>query len=131
MDDGGKGDKNLLGGKGTNVDGMPAIGLPVPPGFTITIEMRTRYYQDGSVLPKSPNADVANGIVRIEGVTGKITVTRPIRCSSPSARARAFSCQQMDTVLNLGLNDETALGLTPRQVTSVFSPRSGPRRSGS
>ena len=93
VDDGGKGDKNFLGGKGTNVDGMPAIGLPVPPGFTITIEMRTRYYQDGSVLPESPNADVANGIVRIEGVTGKITATRPIRCSSPSARARAFSCQ--------------------------------------
>ena len=71
VDDGGKGDKNFLGGKGTNVDSMPAIGLPVPPGFTITIAMRTRYYQDGSVLPESPNADVANGIVRIEDVTGK------------------------------------------------------------
>ena len=71
VDDGGKGDKNLVGGKGTNLDGMRAIGLTVPPGFTITIEMRTRYYQDGSDLPESPSADVANGIARIEGVTGK------------------------------------------------------------
>ena len=71
VNDGGNGDKNLLGGKGANLDGMAAIGLPVPPGFTITTDMCTRYYQDGGVFPDSLRAEVANGIAHIEGVTGK------------------------------------------------------------
>src|SRR3546814_20511410 len=50
---------------------MAAIGLPVPPGFTITTEMCTRYYTDGGVYPESLKAEVANGIAHIEGVTGK------------------------------------------------------------
>src|SRR5687767_15496876 len=71
VSDGGNGDKNLLGGKGANLDGMASIGLPVPPGFTITTEMCTRYYEDGQVFPESLKAEVANGIAHIEGVTGK------------------------------------------------------------
>ena len=59
VNDGGNGDKNLLGGKGANLDGMAAIGLPVPPGFTITTDMCTRYYQDGGVYPDSLRAEVA------------------------------------------------------------------------
>jgi len=51
VNDGGMGDKNLLGGKGANLDGMASIGLPVPPGFTITTEMCTRYYVDGEISP--------------------------------------------------------------------------------
>src|SRR3546814_2454447 len=53
VSDGGNGDKNLLGGKGANLDGMASIGLPVPPGFTITTEMCTRYYEEGETYPES------------------------------------------------------------------------------
>ncbi|APL93998.1 pyruvate, phosphate dikinase [Sphingobium indicum] len=112
VDDGGKGDKNLLGGKGANLDGMAAIGLPVPPGFTITTEMCTRYYTDGGVYPESLKAEVANGIAHIEGVTGKKFGDKadPLLVSVRSG-ARISMPGMMDTVLNLGLNDETVIGL--------------------
>ncbi|HEX7854684.1 MAG TPA: pyruvate, phosphate dikinase [Sphingobium sp.] len=112
VDDGGKGDKNLLGGKGANLDGMAAIGLPVPPGFTITTELCTRYYADGEVYPESLNAEVANGIAHIEGVTGKVfgDASDPLLVSVRSG-ARVSMPGMMDTVLNLGLNDETVQGL--------------------
>ena len=112
VDDGGKGDKNLLGGKGANLDGMAAIGLPVPPGFTITTEMCTRYYQDGGVYPDGLMAEVANGIAHIEGVTGKKfgDAADPLLVSVRSG-ARISMPGMMDTVLNLGLNDETVVGL--------------------
>ncbi|MCW2350433.1 pyruvate, phosphate dikinase [Sphingobium sp. B12D2B] len=112
VDDGGKGDKNLLGGKGANLDGMAAIGLPVPPGFTITTEMCTRYYEDGETYPESLNAEVAGGIAHIEGVTGKRFGDKadPLLVSVRSG-ARVSMPGMMDTVLNLGLNDETVEGL--------------------
>ena len=65
-----RGNKNLLGGKGANLDGMAAIGLPVPPGFTITTEMCTLYYAEGQTFPASVRAEVAGGISHIEAVTG-------------------------------------------------------------
>jgi pyruvate, orthophosphate dikinase len=110
--DGGKGDKNLLGGKGANLDGMAAIGLPVPPGFTITTEMCTRYYADGEIYPESLKAEVANGIAHIEAVTGKRFgyAADPLLVSVRSG-ARVSMPGMMDTVLNLGLNDETVRGL--------------------
>ncbi|RJF85415.1 pyruvate, phosphate dikinase [Sphingomonas cavernae] len=112
VSDGGKGDKNLLGGKGANLDGMASIGLPVPPGFTITTEMCTRYYDDGEVFPDSVRAEVANGIAHIEGVTGKKfgDASDPLLVSVRSG-ARVSMPGMMDTVLNLGLNDETVKGL--------------------
>ncbi|MCW2361849.1 MULTISPECIES: pyruvate, phosphate dikinase [Sphingobium] len=112
VDDGGKGDKNLLGGKGANLDGMAAIGLPVPPGFTITTAMCTRYYEDGETYPESLNAEVAGGIAHIEGVTGKRFGDKadPLLVSVRSG-ARVSMPGMMDTVLNLGLNDETVEGL--------------------
>ena len=54
VSDGGKGDRNLLGGKGANLAEMASIGLPVPPGFTITTEMCTRYYDEGERFPAEP-----------------------------------------------------------------------------
>tara|TARA_R110000782_G_scaffold78276_6_gene155275 strand:- start:28784 stop:31450 length:2667 start_codon:yes stop_codon:yes gene_type:complete len=110
--DNGKGDKNLLGGKGANLDGMASIGLPVPPGFTITTEMCTRYYDDGEVFPESLRAEVADGIAHIETVTGKRfgDASDPLLVSVRSG-ARVSMPGMMDTVLNLGLNDETVLGL--------------------
>ncbi|MBU0657577.1 MAG: pyruvate, phosphate dikinase, partial [Alphaproteobacteria bacterium] len=112
VDDGGQGDRNLLGGKGANLDGMAAIGLPVPPGFTITTAMCTRYYEDGGVYPDSVKAEVATGLAHIEGITGKTfgNAADPLLVSVRSG-ARASMPGMMDTVLNLGLNDETVVGL--------------------
>lgn len=116
VDDGGKngvtGDKTLLGGKGANLDGMAAIGLPVPPGFTITTEMCTRYYVDGETYPDSLRAEVANGIAHIEGVTGNGfgSTDNPLLVSVRSG-ARVSMPGMMDTVLNLGLNDDTVEAL--------------------
>jgi len=112
VSDGGKGDKNLLGGKGANLAEMASIGLPVPPGFTISTEMCTRYYDEGAVFPDSLKAEVANGIAHIESVTGKTfgDAADPLLVSVRSG-ARASMPGMMDTVLNLGLNDETVVGL--------------------
>jgi pyruvate,orthophosphate dikinase len=112
ISDGGKGDKNLLGGKGANLAEMASIGLPVPPGFTISTEMCTRYYDEGASFPESLRTEVANGIAHIEGVTGKSfgSVSDPLLVSVRSG-ARASMPGMMDTVLNLGLNDETVKGL--------------------
>ncbi len=111
-DAGVSGDKNLLGGKGANLDGMASIGLPVPPGFTITTEMCTRYYQEGQSYPDSLRAEVAEGLAHIEAVTGKRfgDVADPLLVSVRSG-ARVSMPGMMDTVLNLGLNDETVQGL--------------------
>ena len=112
VSDGGNGDKNLLGGKGANLDGMASIGLPVPPGFTISTEMCTRYYDEGGQFPDSLRAEVANGIAHIEQVTGKRfgDEADPLLVSVRSG-ARASMPGMMDTVLNLGLNDQTVEGL--------------------
>ncbi len=112
VSDGGKGDKNLLGGKGANLDGMASIGLPVPPGFTISTPMCAVYYDQGGVFPESVKAEVANGIAHIEGITGKTfgDAADPLLVSVRSG-ARASMPGMMDTVLNLGLNDITVVGL--------------------
>jgi len=122
VNDGGNGDKNLLGGKGANLDGMAAIGLPVPPGFTITTEMCTRYYADGETYPESLNAEVANGIAHIEGITGKSFGDKadPLLVSVRSG-ARVSMPGMMDTVLNLGLNDETVQGLSAASGDARFA----------
>ena len=122
VDDGGKGDKNLLGGKGANLDGMAAIGLPVPPGFTITTAMCTRYYDDGEVFPESLRAEVANGIAHIEAVTGKRfgDAADPLLVSVRSG-ARVSMPGMMDTVLNLGLNDKTVEGLAASSGDARFA----------
>lgn len=112
VSDGGKGDKNLLGGKGANLDGMASIGLPVPPGFTISTAMCTRYYEEGESFPESLKGEVANGLVHIEGLTGKKfgDAADPLLVSVRSG-ARVSMPGMMDTVLNLGLNDQTVQGL--------------------
>ncbi|HVJ00896.1 MAG TPA: PEP/pyruvate-binding domain-containing protein, partial [Sphingomonas sp.] len=112
VSDGGAGDKNLLGGKGANLAEMASIGLPVPPGFTISTEMCTRYYEEGETFPESVKAEVANGIAHIEGITGKKfgDAADPLLVSVRSG-ARVSMPGMMDTVLNLGLNDRTVQGL--------------------
>ena len=112
VSDGGKGDRNLLGGKGANLAEMASIGLPVPPGFTISTAMCSRYYDEGEQFPESLRAEVADGIAHIEQVTGKTfgLAADPLLVSVRSG-ARASMPGMMDTVLNLGLNDETVVGL--------------------
>jgi len=112
VSDGGKGDKNLLGGKGANLAEMASIGLPVPPGFTIGTPMCAVYYDEGGAFPDSLKAEVADGIAHIERVTGKRfgDAADPLLVSVRSG-ARASMPGMMDTVLNLGLNDETVVGL--------------------
>ncbi len=105
-------DKNLLGGKGANLAEMAAIGLPVPPGFTISTEMCTRYYDEGERFPESLIEEVKAGVAHIETVTGKQfgSAADPLLVSVRSG-ARVSMPGMMDTVLNLGLNDETVRGL--------------------
>ena len=112
VSDGGQGDKNLLGGKGANLDGMASIGLPVPPGFTISTPVCALYYENGESFPDSLKAEVATGITHIEGVTDKIfgDAADPLLVSVRSG-ARVSMPGMMDTVLNLGLNDDTVVGL--------------------
>lgn len=112
VSDGGQGDKNLLGGKGANLDGMASIGLPVPPGFTISTPVCALYYDNGESFPDSLKAEVATGIAHIEGVTDKMfgDARDPLLVSVRSG-ARVSMPGMMDTVLNLGLNDDTVVGL--------------------
>ncbi|RDV06210.1 pyruvate, phosphate dikinase [Sphingorhabdus pulchriflava] len=122
VDDKGAGNKNLLGGKGANLDGMAAIGLPVPPGFTITTEVCTAYYANGEAFPDGLAEQVANGIAHIEGVTGKSfgDPANPLLVSVRSG-ARVSMPGMMDTVLNLGLNDKTVEGLAASSGDARFA----------
>ncbi|WP_375381176.1 pyruvate, phosphate dikinase [uncultured Sphingomonas sp.] len=110
--DGEAGNRNLLGGKGANLAEMASIGLPVPPGFTISTAMCTRYYEEGERFPQSLRDEVAAGIAHIEGITGHRfgDPADPLLVSVRSG-ARVSMPGMMDTVLNLGLNDETVEGL--------------------
>ncbi len=114
VSDGGKGDKTLLGGKGANLAEMASIGLPVPPGFTISTEMCTRYYEEGQSFPDSLRAEVVDGIAHIEAVTGKLFgqpgAGAPLLVSVRSG-ARVSMPGMMDTVLNLGMNEQTVHAL--------------------
>jgi pyruvate,orthophosphate dikinase len=122
VSDGGKGDKNLLGGKGANLAEMASIGLPVPPGFTISTAMCATYYDEGERFPQSLRDEVANGIAHIEGITGKRfgDAADPLLVSVRSG-ARVSMPGMMDTVLNLGLNDETVEGLASASGDARFA----------
>jgi pyruvate, orthophosphate dikinase len=104
--------KNLLGGKGANLAEMSALGLPVPPGFTITTEACVHYYSNGKTFPAHLEDQVRAGLAKVEAITGKVfgDPANPLLVSVRSG-ARASMPGMMDTVLNLGLNDATVEGL--------------------
>ncbi len=104
--------KNLLGGKGANLAEMANLGLPVPPGFTITTEVCTYYYANARRYPKELAAEVDAALAHIGKLTGKRfgDDTNPLLVSVRSG-ARASMPGMMDTVLNLGLNDRTVEAL--------------------
>lgn len=104
--------KNLLGGKGANLAEMSNIGLPVPPGLTITTEVCTAYYKNGKQYPKELKGQVDAALAKVEKLVGAKfgDAKKPLLVSVRSG-ARASMPGMMDTVLNLGLNDDTVEGL--------------------
>jgi pyruvate,orthophosphate dikinase len=114
--------KNLLGGKGANLAEMANIGLPVPPGFTITTEVCTEFYANGKKLPKELDADIRGAVARMEKLVGAKfgDPANPLLVSVRSG-ARASMPGMMDTILNLGLNDKTAAGLAAKSGNERFA----------
>jgi pyruvate,orthophosphate dikinase len=110
--EGGESQKNLLGGKGANLQGMTSLGLPVPPGFTITTEVCTYFYGHKQTYPKELEAQVRTALSKVEKIMGRKFGGRknPLLVSVRSG-ARASMPGMMDTILNLGLNDQTVQGL--------------------
>lgn len=104
--------RNLLGGKGANLAEMARIGLPVPPGFTITTEVCTEYSQNGGKIPEEVMKAVRIALANVEKQQGKKfgDLENPLLFSVRSG-ARESMPGMMDTILNLGLNDQTVLGL--------------------
>ena len=113
FNEGNKDMRNLLGGKGANLAEMAGLGLPVPRGFTITTEACTRYYEDGKAINEEIEKEIMNKLDELEKVTGKKMgdSKNPLLVSVRSG-ARASMPGMMDTVLNLGLNDEVAKGFS-------------------
>ena len=112
--------RELLGGKGANLAEMTGLGLPVPQGFTITTEACTRYYEDGRQISPEIQAEILEYIGKMEQITGKKfgDLENPLLVSVRSG-ARASMPGMMDTILNLGLNE---------QVVEVMARRSGNAR---
>ncbi len=113
--DGNESMKNLLGGKGANLAemaGHPDLLLPVPPGFTVTTDVCTWYYDNGKVLPESLREEVNTALLQVEQLMNKAfgDVANPLLLSVRSGARRSMP-GMMDTVLNLGLNDDTVKGL--------------------
>jgi pyruvate,orthophosphate dikinase len=110
--DGDRDDKNLLGGKGANLAEMAKLGLPVPPGFTLTTAVCTAFYENDRNYPAELNDQVEAALAALEAKVDKKfgDPANPLLVSVRSG-ARASMPGMMDTVLNLGLNDETAEGL--------------------
>ena len=104
--------RNLLGGKGANLAEMTALGMPVPQGFTISTEACTRYYDDGRKIGEDIMEQINAALAKTEEINGKKfgDSQNPLLVSVRSG-ARASMPGMMDTILNLGLNDEVAAGL--------------------
>ena len=114
--------KNLLGGKGANLAEMVNLGMPVPPGFTITTELCTYYYANKKTYPKSLYKEVEKAMTKLEKEMGKKfgDSNNPLLVSVRSG-ARASMPGMMDTVLNLGLNDTTVEALIKKSGNERFA----------
>ena len=112
----------LLGGKGAGLSEMTKLKLPVPPGFTITTEVCNKYYENKKRLPKNLMSEVTKNISKIEKKTGKKWNSNedPLLVSVRSGAAISMP-GMMDTILNLGLNDQTVLGLAKKTNNSRFA----------
>ncbi len=122
FDEGDGKNKKLLGGKGAGLCEMTRIGLPVPPGFTITTDVCKAYYQNGKTVPKSLWIEVKKNIIKLEKKTGKKwnSGSDPLLVSVRSGAAISMP-GMMDTILNLGLNDITVEALTKKTGNPRFA----------
>jgi len=120
--EGNAGMKNLLGGKGANLAEMTNIGLPVPPGFTITTEVCDKYYKNNKKYPKGLQAQIDEALINLENKTGMKfgDLQNPLLVSVRSGAAVSMP-GMMDTILNLGLNDETVKGLIANTKNERFA----------
>lgn len=120
--DGRESQKELLGGKGANLHGMTRLGLPVPAGCTITTEVCTYFYTHQKSYPKGLEKQLAQGLSKVERGMGRKFGDRenPLLVSVRSG-ARASMPGMMDTILNLGLNDQTVLGLVEQTKNPRFA----------
>lgn len=120
--EGNAGMKNTLGGKGANLAEMTGMGLPVPPGFTISTEMCQAFFDNGEKLPDVLKAKVLEALGKVEKLLGKKfgDVGNPLLVSVRSG-ARASMPGMMDTILNLGLNDQTVEGLAKQSNNPRFA----------
>jgi pyruvate,orthophosphate dikinase len=120
--DGNAGMKNILGGKGANLAEMTSMGLPVPPGFTISTAMCQAYYDNGNKIPDPLKAKIQSAMAKVEELIGKQfgDVKNPLLVSVRSG-ARASMPGMMDTILNLGLNDQTVEGLAQATGNARFA----------
>src|ERR1700722_19605835 len=114
--------KNVLGGKGANLAEMTGMGLPVPPGFTISTDMCQAFYDSGEKLPEALKSKVLEALGKVEKLLGKKfgDVANPLLVSVRSG-ARASMPGMMDTILNLGLNDATVEGLAKQSNNPRFA----------
>ncbi len=114
--------RNLLGGKGANLAEMASLGLPVPPGFTISTEVCAHYYANGRKLPDGLDAQVESALGIVGDAVGAVfgDARNPLLVSVRSG-ARTSMPGMMDTILNLGLNDETVTGLAERSGDARFA----------
>ena len=112
----------LLGGKGAGLSEMTRLKLPVPPGFTITTQICNQYYENRKKLPKNVIPEVMRNIIKIEKKTGKKwnSANNPLLVSVRSGAAISMP-GMMDTILNLGLNDQTVLGLAKKTNNPRFT----------
>ncbi len=114
--------RNILGGKGSNLAEMTALGLPVPPGFTISTEMCQEFYDQGETLSQDLKNAVLSALNRVEKNISKQfgSATNPLLVSVRSG-ARVSMPGMMDTILNLGLNDQTVVGLAAKSGSERFA----------
>ena len=114
--------KALLGGKGANLAEMALIGLPVPAGFTITTEVCTHYYENGRKWPTTLQGEIEANITKIEMVMGAKfgDLENPLLLSVRSG-ARESMPGMMDTILNLGINDDVVVALAKKANNEAFA----------
>ncbi len=114
--------KNVLGGKGIGLMEMTSIGIPVPAGFTVTIQTCEEYYKLGRKLPKGLEAEVRDAVIKLEKVTGKKLgdFNDPLLVSVRSGAAR-YMPGMLETILNLGLNDKSVEGLAKKTGNPRFA----------
>jgi len=114
--------RELLGGKGAGLHEMTRLGVPVPPGFTITTDVCTYFYEHGEKYPKGLSAQVLAALAKVESILGRRfgDADNPLLVSVRSG-ARESMPGMMDTVLNLGINDSTVQGLIQRTQNPRFA----------